>query len=85
MPTPLYPTFKKRVGDAFEQLIKKQVIPWSFMTASPPFRIKFFDGKEIAYGEIAFEQRNGTGSLFSPHDPLHMSNEGLLRPRVGRA
>lgn len=60
MPTPLYPTFKKRVGDSFEQLIKKQVIPWSFMTAGPPFRIKFFDGKEIAYGGIAFEQRKGT-------------------------
>jgi len=55
MPTPLYPTFRKRVGDAFEQLIKQQVTPWSFMTAGPPFRIKSFDGKEIVYQGIGFE------------------------------
>jgi hypothetical protein len=55
MPTPLYPTFRKRVGDAVEQLIKQQVTPWSFMTAGPPFRIKLFDGREIAYQHLEFE------------------------------
>jgi hypothetical protein len=55
MPTPLYPTFRKRVADAFEQLIKQQVTPWSFMTAGPLFRIKSFDGREIAYQGIEFE------------------------------
>ena len=55
MATPLYPTFRKRVDDAFEQLIKQQVTPWSFMTAGPPFRIKSFDGREIAYQGIEFQ------------------------------
>ena len=55
MPTPLYPTFKKRVTDAFEQLIKQQVTCWSFMTTGRPFRIKSFDGREIAYQGIGFE------------------------------
>lgn len=55
MTTPLYPTFRKRVDDAFEQLIQQQVTPWSFMTAGPPFRIKSFDGGESAYQGIAFE------------------------------
>ena len=55
MTTPLYPTFRKRVDDAFEQLIKQQVTPWSFLTAGPPFRIKAFDGREIAYQHLHFE------------------------------
>lgn len=54
MPTPLYPTFRKRVDDAFELLIKQQVTPWSFMTAGPPFRIQSFDKREIAYQGIEF-------------------------------
>ncbi|MBK5283228.1 MAG: hypothetical protein JJE16_14235 [Nitrospiraceae bacterium] len=54
MTTPLYPTFRKRVDDAFEQLIKQQVTPWSFMTAGPLFRIKSFDGREIAYQGVEF-------------------------------
>lgn len=54
MTTPLYPTFKKRVDEAFEQVIKQQVTPWSFMTAGPPFNIKSFDGREITYQGIAF-------------------------------
>jgi hypothetical protein len=54
MTTPLYPTFRKRVEDAFEQLIKQQVTPWSFMTAGPPFRIKLFDGREIVYQGVGF-------------------------------
>lgn len=55
MTTPLYPTFKKRVDDAIEQLIKQQVTPWSFLTAGPLFRIKSFDGRQIAYGGVEFE------------------------------
>jgi hypothetical protein len=55
MATPLFPTFRKRVDDAFEQLIKQQVTPWYFMKAGPPFRIKSFDGREIAYRGIGFE------------------------------
>jgi hypothetical protein len=53
--TPLYPTFNKRVNDAIEQLIQKQVTPWAFLTAGPPFRICYFDGKQIAYQGIGFE------------------------------
>lgn len=55
MTTPLYPTFRKRVDDAVEQIIKRQVTPWSFLTAGPPFRIKMFDGKQIAYEGVGFE------------------------------
>ncbi len=55
MTTPLYPTFRKRVDDAIELLIKQQVTPWSFLTAGPPFRIKSFDGRQIAYEGVGFE------------------------------
>jgi hypothetical protein len=55
MATPLFPTFRKRVDDAFEHLIKQQVTPWFFMKAGPPFRIKSFDGREIAYQGIGFD------------------------------
>lgn len=55
MTTPLYPTFKKRIGDATEQLIQKQVTPWFFLNSGRPFRVKKFDGREIAYEGIGFE------------------------------
>lgn len=55
MTSPLYPTFRKRVDDATEQIIKQQVTPWSFLTAGPPFRVKMFDGKQIAYEGVGFE------------------------------
>lgn len=55
MPTPLYPTFKKRIHDAIEQLITKQITPWSFLTAGPPFRVTTFDGRKIAYQGVGFE------------------------------
>ncbi len=55
MTSPLYPTFRKRVDDAIEHLIKQQVTPWSFLTAGPPFRIKSFDGRQIAYEGVGFE------------------------------
>jgi hypothetical protein len=53
--TPLYPTFRKRVDDAIDQLVRKQITPWYFMTAGPPFRIATFDGRQIAYAGIEFE------------------------------
>lgn len=53
--TPLYPTFRKRVEDAIDQLIRKQITPWCFMTAGPPFRIAMFDGRQIAYAGVEFE------------------------------
>lgn len=55
MPTPLYPTFRKRITDAFEQLDRQQVTPWAFMTAGPPFQVNRFDGTEVAYPGIKFE------------------------------
>ena len=55
MTTPLYPIFRKRIDDAVEQLIKRLVAPWSFLTGGPPFRIKTFDGRQIAYEGIGFE------------------------------
>lgn len=55
MTTPLYPTFKKRINDATEQLIQKQVTPWFFLTSGSPFRVKKYDGREIAYEGIGFE------------------------------
>ena len=55
MTTPLYPTFRKRVDDAIDHLIAQQVTPWSFLTAGPPFRIKSFDGRQIAYAGVEFD------------------------------
>lgn len=55
MATPLFPTFQKRIDDGIEQLIQRQVTPWSFLTAGPPFAIKKHDGKKISYLGIGFE------------------------------
>ena len=55
MTTLLYPISKKRIKNAIEQLIKKQIIPWSFLTAGPPFRIKKHDESLIAYQGVGFE------------------------------
>lgn len=55
MTTPLYPTFRKRIDDAAEQIIQQQVTPWSFLNSGHPFRVKKFDGREIAYEGIGFE------------------------------
>lgn len=51
----MYPTFRKRIDDRIEELIRKQVTPWVFMSVGPPLRIKTFDGREIAYQGISFE------------------------------
>lgn len=55
MASPLYPTFQKRIKDAFDDLIRKQITPWSFMIAGPPFRVRHFGGREIVYQHVAFE------------------------------
>ena len=55
MTTPLYPKFRKSINDSIGILIQNQVTPWSFLTAGPSFRVKKFDGKEIAYQGVAFE------------------------------
>jgi hypothetical protein len=54
MTTPLYPMFRKRIDDAIEQLIKKQVTPWCFLNSGRPFRVTAFDGRQIAYEGIRF-------------------------------
>ncbi len=53
--TPLYPTFVKRIRDGIDGLIWDKVTPWVFMTAGPPFKIRTFHGKEIAYQGIKFD------------------------------
>jgi len=55
MATPLYPTFQKRIDDAVERLLTKQVDPWAFFNAGPPIRISRFDGRSIAYQGVGFE------------------------------
>lgn len=55
MPTPLYPISEKRVADAVEQLLQKQVTPWAFFGSGKPFRVHKFDGSEIPYQVIEFE------------------------------
>jgi hypothetical protein len=54
MASPLYPTFQKRVADACDALILKQVDPWIFMTSSG-LRVTNFSGDQIAYSGIGFE------------------------------
>lgn len=55
MTTPLYPTFEKRIGDATEQLLHKQVEPWTFLNTGHPVQVKTFDGRNISYQGIGFE------------------------------
>lgn len=69
MTTSLYPTFRKRIDDAVEQLINEQVTPWAFLTSGPQFRIKSFDRRQIAYEGIGFE-----GS------PRHVFWSGYIEP-----
>ena len=55
MATPLQPTFKKRINDAIESLIQKQVTPWSFLMTGHPLRVRYLNGKEISYQGVGFE------------------------------
>lgn len=55
MPTPLYPTFEKRINDATHRIIENQVTPWAFLKSNQNFNIKQFDGREIHYGLPSYE------------------------------
>ena len=55
MTTPLYPTFQKRVGDSFDQLIKDQVTPWAFFNSGKPMRVNKHDQSVISYEGGGFE------------------------------
>lgn len=55
MTTPLYPTFRKRIEDATERIIRDQITPWAFLAAGPSFKIKQFSGRDISYQGIDFE------------------------------
>ncbi|MDZ7641688.1 MAG: hypothetical protein U5J62_06680 [Desulfurivibrio sp.] len=51
----LYPIIDKRVRDAVDAVIDRQVVPWSFFKSGKPFRISRFDGREIVYEGIQFD------------------------------
>ena len=53
MTTPLFPIFEKRVADATNQILRKQVDPWLFMAEG--LSITRFDGSPISYNGIKFE------------------------------
>ncbi len=55
MITPLYPTFQKRIDDAFEDLVRKQVDPWAMFNSGKPMRVMTFSNKQISYEGIGFE------------------------------
>lgn len=52
---PLYPIFRKRITDAVDRIIQRQVTPWAFLTAGPAFRVQRFDQSEITYQGIEFD------------------------------
>jgi hypothetical protein len=49
--------FEKRIGDAIDGVLNKQVDPWGFFNAGVPIQLKRFDGRNIGYlgGELEFE------------------------------
>lgn len=53
MPTPLFPTFEKRIVDATEHLLHTQIDPWIFFHRK--LEVKKFDGSVISYQGIQFE------------------------------
>lgn len=55
MTSPLFPIFKKRVRDTFDDLISNQVTPWVFLNSGKPFRVKRFDGRQISHDGIGYE------------------------------
>jgi len=55
MTTPLYPMFQKRIQDAIEELLTKQIRPWSMLSSGKPMRVTRFDGRPITYGGIGFD------------------------------
>lgn len=55
MASHLFPVLEKAVEDAWVRLDRDNITPWVFMTTGPPFQIKDFYGKTIAYQGIEFE------------------------------
>jgi hypothetical protein len=53
--TPLYVTFEKRINDAVDVLLHKQVEPWAFFNSGHPMQVKRFDGRNISYQGGTFE------------------------------
>lgn len=54
MPSPLLPTFEKRISDATDQILHQQVNPWLFI--SNGLSVKRADGRSISLGPgIMFE------------------------------
>lgn len=53
MPTPLYPKFEKRIGDAIEGIIRQQVNPWSFFKQG--VAVSRFDGRTISISGVTYE------------------------------
>ena len=51
--TPLLPTFEKRIGDATDLILRRQVDPWLFM--SDGLSVTKLDGSPISYRGIKFE------------------------------
>lgn len=49
MATPLYPTFEKRIDDAADRLLRKQVDPWAFFNAGVSIQLTMFDGRSIRF------------------------------------
>jgi len=49
MATPLYPTFEKRIDDAVDRLLRKQVDPWAFFNAGVHIQVTMFDGRIIEF------------------------------------
>jgi hypothetical protein len=47
--------FEKRINDATEVLLRKQVEPWIFLNTAHPFQVETFDGRNISYQGIGFE------------------------------
>jgi hypothetical protein len=82
MTTPLEPTFRKLIHDSVEQLLNQQVTPWAFLTAGPPFRIKSFDGRSIAYQGVEFE---GSPRLVFWSRYIEPFLEELCITEIGRA
>ena len=53
MTTPLLPTFEKRIGDATDLILRRQVDPWLFMSVG--LSVTKLDGSPISYRGIKFE------------------------------
>ncbi len=55
MTTPLLPVFQKRINDAFEQLRKNQVHPWTMLNSGKAMKVKKHDLSQISYEGVGFD------------------------------